>query len=181
MNWLWQKIKNDPGLSVALSLPVLLVLITMALVYIPRYVIKPQYNFIYWTNPYGSNIVYAIENNKLTRQQLSQTAPVSGYQLNSNPNFDQSKLFLYEAWKNQIRPISFEEASNFYVNSDLTSKDGFGFTSPGYGGDSLVGFFFGAGERYNGHNLVLKHQKSSFTVPVPEYSYDVRFLGWVEN
>lgn len=175
--------KNLP-LYIALAVPVLMIVLVAAFIYLPGIGTHPKYNFVYMS---GDNVSYyeqdgySVSNGHLiytkpplpTNPNGTTTAPP----LNSPP----PHLYLYDTSRNTATEITFEQAQAYKLDPSNSSADGYTIQQGNGGGGD---FFFGGGSSdYNswfikGHNRSVKLNLKTVS---STYNYDnFRFLGWTE-
>ena len=100
--------KKNKILILGLSIPVLMIILVVASIYIPTFFVKPKYNFIYaFSNSYFGP-EYKVKNSKLTKVDNSN----SGYEISdSRQTPDYPTLCYYDVKKDENTEISFEEAA----------------------------------------------------------------------
>ncbi|MFA6584724.1 MAG: hypothetical protein WCS77_10540 [Elusimicrobiaceae bacterium] len=177
-------IKRNISLVIGLAIPIVMILLVAGSIYLPGLFTKPHVNFLYASGNdssdsyyYSNGQQYAVRSNTLIETPIRQ-----------HENTDQlpvpmdTKLYIYDVAKNEAREISFEEAKNLNLDSNIISPDGFEFVC----GSRDYGFFplFGGPhgdyrDRYlKGHNVSRKlnlQLNSSNTRRNNPY-----FLGWIE-
>ncbi len=158
--------KNKIILSIAIALPILIIIAVALSVYLPARNAKPSaYNFVFESNDnYAGR--YEVINGKIS------TAP------NFDPKFPYAgtpKFYIHDTAANTNMVISLVEAQKLSLSDDVISPDGYKIES---GGDSsALGFIFGAPNNYNKKYIV----KNSFSreLNIPGDSYAFHFLGWI--
>lgn len=166
-------IKKNITFILALLVPLLMILLIVASIYLPRiFIDPPQYDFLYSVNNNSIDGKYFIENGKIVeREQVIEEDEKYRYPIGD------SKLFFYDIEKNKSREISFEEALSFNLDSRIISPDGFEVVY----GERISGLFFsssGLDSLYiKGHGL---SQKLNLGINY-SYYYGFKFIGWVIN
>jgi hypothetical protein len=168
-------IKKNITLIIAISIPILMIIFVAASIYLPGIFIKPKFNFLYSNcdkYSYYNKYYYYVQNGKLTRTEM-QKPKDEIYEL-----FREPKLYIYDVIKNESKEISFEEAQNLNLDSNIKSPDGFEivYGTQGYG---FFPFFFWPERDYNtlylkGHNV---NKKLNIQFNKPCHSFD--FIGWI--
>ena len=170
--------KNIP-LYIALAVPIVMIIIVAAFIYLPGIGKKPRYNFLYVSGDYASYNYpgsYNVVNGRIAKIPTTNTNgtpyPV---QMAVTP-----QLYVYNVTTNVSREISYDAAVGYTLDPATQSPDGYTVQQgSGGGGD----FLFGGGvSDYNdwflkGHNRSLKLNLK--TTGSPSY-YNVQFLGWIE-
>ncbi|MBU0467621.1 MAG: hypothetical protein KKD07_06060 [Candidatus Omnitrophica bacterium] len=162
--------KRNVPLIVALSIPVLMIVLTVISIYVPTLFIKPKIDFIYST---GANYCYknryTVEKGKIIE---------NGIKINEKDNCQEppdSRLYYYDVEKQISLELPYEKAQKYTLDTNNKSSDGFEIVS----GSSSDMFF------YDGSSYYKKFlKKSAFSrrlnMKVENY-YDYKFLGWVKE
>ncbi len=169
--------KNIP-LIIALSIPVLMIILVAAFIYLPGIGQKPKVNFVYMT---GNDYYYGygqqeyvvsgghlVQNPKPVPPALSPPIPD-----NTVPRF-----YFYDVAKNTASELTFQQAQSYKLDSSNISSDGYTVAQGNSGGGD---FLFGGGSGdYNswfikGHN---RSVKLNLKLTGVNY-YNFQFLGWV--
>lgn len=169
--------KNFP-LIIGVTIPVLMIVVTAAAIYVPGYFAEPPtVNFVYVTGDeyYACEWDYRIISGRLTRiARPSPTSPKDPTSPECAPVF-----YLHDVTTNESRQMTYEEAATLSLNPSNISPDGYEVVRGSGGG----GFpFFSDGNNYNdvflrGHNWSKKMNITSTGQPYEYYNF--RFLGWV--
>ena len=175
-----EMIKKNITLVIGISIPILMILFVAGSIYLPGLFIKPHFNFLYVSGDdsyyYNNGQQYSIQNDKLIKNEIKQPE-------NSNytPPRVESKLYLYDVTKNESKEISFSEAQNLNLDSNLKSPDDFEVV---YGSrdSGFFPFFWGGGTDYNarylkGHNV---SKKLNLQLNGSSYYNNFRFIGWIK-
>lgn len=171
-------IKKNITLILGMSIPVLMILFVIGSIYIPRLFIKPQFNFLYsqgGSNYYGQQ-QYSVQNGKLIKNENKQPSGVN-YNIPKKP-----QLYIYNITKNSSQAVSFTQAQDLNLDSNITSSDGFKIV-PGNNGIGLMPFFGWSQRDYNvryitGHNASVKLNIPSKSTA--QYINDFSFIGWIK-
>lgn len=169
--------KQKIPLILALAIPVLMIFIVAAFIYIPGIGKKPKINFLYLTgDEYNDNFRYFVSGEKLVKQ----AKPEDVYQ--NKMTLMEQKFYFYDVVKNEAEEISFEKASSYNLDTSAKSSDGYEFT---FGSSSGGGLFFSVSGDYSnyylrGYNRSFKLNLKKTSNPFGNYYYNVRFLGWVK-
>lgn len=179
-------------LVIGISLPFLLIVIVMLLVYVPSMFVRPAYDFLYTTTIYdyrgcetlaGTDTSLAPDrggNCTYTTYSAENGQVVERIVRNSYESRAQ-ELYLYDVDRDSARKVTYEEVSKLTLNTESRSPDGFSIERK-YGHSGIFEIFGGG---YNERSWVLKKGIASKTLSVPNsdaYYYggdDMRFLGWV--
>jgi hypothetical protein len=170
--------KNLP-LYIALAVPVLMIILVAAFIYLPGIGKKPKYNFLYMT---GSNVfIYGYENGgyQVSGGHLIYNPPAADYNYPSESQIGDVHFYLYDVANNQAKEVTLAEAEGYSLDSSNTSSDGYTIQQGNGGsGDFLFG---GGGGDYNswfikGHNRAVKLNLKLTGSPYSNF----RFLGWTE-
>ncbi len=172
------------SLIVGLLIPVLMVIVVAASIYLPRlFAQPPTINFLYlgganYYDFYGDQ-EYRVENNVLVRH-VTDASSSPFYQ----PSRGEPMFYLYDVHKDQARTVSFDEASRLKLDSSPTSADGFTIVRGGQGGGGFFPFFFfeGSGGDYyarylSGHGTTRKLNLGTGGT----FGDNFRFLGWISQ
>jgi uncharacterized membrane protein YgcG len=177
--------KNIP-LYIALAVPVLMILLVAAFIYLPGIGQKPKYNFLYMTGgnsyyAYGSQ-QYVVSNGHLVQNPK----PYNQYDPTTQPGYVQPDslkphFYVYDVSANTATEVTFDQAANNYaLNSNNQSPDGYSLQQGNYSGGSFL-FGGGGGSDYsswflNGHNRSRK-----LNLQLTGAGYDnFQFLGWIK-
>ncbi len=173
--------KNIP-LIIALAIPVLMIALVAAFIYLPGIGQKPKYNFLYAT---GINIYslssdingsYNVESGHITyHQPQRQPNPIQPFYKSdvAEPHF-----YLYNVTKGTAEELTFDQAKTYSLDPANVSEDGYTVQRGNGGGDFIFG---GGGSDYNnwyikGHNRSTKLNLKSSSL---DY-YNFQFLGWIK-
>lgn len=169
-----ETIKKNITLILAIFLPLLMILLIVASIYLPRiFIDPPQYDFLYSVvrNYYVGGGKYFVENGKIVeREQRTEEDEKYGYIV------EDSKLFFHDIEKNESREVSFEEALSFNLDSRIISPDGFEVVY----GERVSSVFFPRGLDVfyiKGHGL---SQKLNLQINYSDY-HGFKFIGWIKN
>ncbi len=174
--------KNLP-LAIALAIPLLMIALVAAFIYLPGIGKKPQYNFLYIT---GNTYLYTynkgqyfVSGDKLVHNP----APVqNGLQSSVSSTIraedQQSHFYIYNVAQNTATELTFEQTQSYRLDPGNTSPDGYRVERGSSGG----GIFFGGSYDYNswyikGHN---RSWRLNLKLTGQDY-YNMQFLGWVIN
>ena len=175
--------KNLP-LIIALCIPVVMIILVAAFIYLPSWGKKPQYNFVYMT---GSNSYYydsasgrreyVVSGGHLVYNEVPSPAP--GIPPVYKPDANLPHFYLYDSARDESTEISFAQPQSYKLDASSVSPDGYTVERGNYGGGDFL--FAGGGRDYNswfikGHN---RSHKLNLKITGNNY-YDIQFLGWIE-
>ncbi len=167
-----EMIKKNTTLIVGIAIPILMILFVAASIYLPGFFIQPKYDFLYASGDdyYYSQYQYSVQNGKLTRHEVEKSDRYPQREV---------KLYIHDVTKNESREISFAEAQNLTLDSNIKSPDGFEIVYGSRAG-GFFPFFFWPDVNYNtcylkGHNL---SKKLNLRLN-GSYYRGFRFLGWL--
>ncbi len=167
--------KNIP-LIIALCIPVVMIIVLAVAIYLPGWGKKPAVNFVYIT---GSNVYdygqskYTVSGGYIKQNPAPATSTIPYYK----PVNTEAKIFLYNVGDNTASELTFEQASQYRLDTGQFSKDGYKVERGSGSGDFLFG---SGGQDYNswfikGHN---RSKKLNLKLDSGDY-YNMQFLGWV--
>lgn len=165
--------KNLP-LIIALAMPLVLTVVVVGSVYLPVSGQTPQHDFIYtvFNHREPSTAYYDVKDGKIVQVSTQQFRPgAESEPLLTGPGV---QLFYYDVQTHESRELSFEETSEYRVDSSWTSPDGYRVE---YGNDQGVFPFFFDNASGSGLYLIGNGRRINTSVP----GYDASFLGWVIN
>lgn len=181
--------KEQLPLIIGLTIPVLLVVVLAAIIYVPRLYVTPQFDFVYATGSYPvwidpatkTRIEYRVVNDRLTKK----VTPVAvesdpdkrdyyGVSETTPPDF-----YRYDVSENVNKVLSEEEALGLLLNPAKMAPDGF---EVGYGqtNENIFESVFG-GRDYSQQVLT----KGSVGIPLNlvgesnRYYGEFNFIGWL--
>lgn len=156
-------------LLLLVSVPLAVIAIGSAVLYVPRYLANPSYDFIYYNcESYSCSNSYFVS----TDGQIEERQEQRGYSF-----AEPSELYYYDVQNDSTRAISLSEARNHRLEPSSKSPDGYTLSRDDSGG----GFLFW-GDYESGWYLIDGVKRRKITIsPNTYYSGDVKFLGWVEQ
>jgi hypothetical protein len=169
--------KNIP-LIVGIAVPLLMIAFVAVSIYLPVFLTKPEYDFIYMSGGYGKDYYYEVSNGKIVRIAIPQPEAPPG--VFREPNLSDPKIYHYDVSEDKSTELTFEQAQNYSLDTNHKSPDGFEVTSGNYSS----GFpFFGGNYDYNtkyirGHNSA---RKLNLTLDGGMYYDNFRLMGWVKK
>lgn len=190
-----RKLFKDPVL-VIIFLPVGFLLLIALIVYVPRMLANPQYDFLYVDssnaryNSLGTLAAnYEIERGQLTVKVDSDRARelveehYDDYSLrNRYQMFESAQLYVYDVSQGERRKISIDEAIDLELSDDDVSPDGFSL-NPRERNHYGVFELFGSSNSRHEYTL----NKNTISIPVDLdnttrwYSQRTAFIGWIIN
>ncbi len=192
------KLKENITLIIGLAIPVLMMLIIMAVVYVPAWLHPtppPTQDFVYGV---GDNIVftpstggmsypypykgvwskyhYQVIAGKLTKVDAGPLP--EGYE--KMPTIDQEpKFYVYHVVTKQSEPLTFAEASVLTLDTSARSSDGFTVVRGSTRGGQFFPFFYDGRSDYNKIHLQKQNYNEDITLNLPESYYQDFFIAWV--
>lgn len=167
--------KNNISLIVGLTIPVVMIVAMLLLIYVPKFLHRPTQNFLYADMgtyySYGSP-VFTVTGNRL--EQLPKPYAESGSSIIPERA---PVLYVYDVQKNTSTVIFLDDAKKLRLDSTPQSADGFAVTQ----GNNNSGIFslFGGGYDYNAWYIVGNGVSQKLNLSVPRYGYGFTFLGWI--
>lgn len=168
--------KNVP-LIIALSIPVLMVVLVAVSIYLPSAFVKPQTDFIYAVEGdyYCRTHTFSVQMGRVTQVEVKQQ---NQSQYNCG-DLRKPRVFYYDVKTDQSKEITGEQAAQFVVDDTPRSVDGFEVVSGGGGSDI---FSFGGYDYYNRYLKKGSYARRINAVVGQQYYYNgFRFLGWVKG
>lgn len=171
--------KRNLPLYIALAIPVLMIVLVAAFIYLPNMGKKPQYNFVYMTGngylPYGGQ-EYSVSNGHLVQNP----SPLDNSAPNVPPKpvvpLGQPHFYVYDVTANSANEVSFQQAQALTLDPSNLSPDGYTLDR-GNSGD----FLFSGPSDYNTWYLKGHNHSSKLNVKVVGNDYyNLQFLGWVK-
>jgi hypothetical protein len=163
-------------LALAIAVPIAMILLVAASIYLPRLWAHPSYNFLYSTSSYYGGPVFDVRSGVLEKQEQPAGLYPPGAVPTPTPD---TTLYVYHIADKTSQEISFEDAQKLHLSAKSTSPDGFTVTGPG--GDTPVSIFGGPSDytaQYitgKGVRIKLELEKSG-----PVYgSNPGSFIGWI--
>lgn len=150
--------------------PVAMILLAIALVYLPRLFANPTYDFIYSScgrYSYGCADRYSIDaDGKITINTS-----------NLSDDSSSSTLYYYDASANTSTRIDYANVLNYSLSASAKSPDNYQLKSENGSGSFL---FWGGSSSDSSWYLADGLKKKQINLP-EEYSGSVNFIGWVEK
>lgn len=158
-------------LLLLLAVPIAIIAVAAAVIYIPRLAASPSYDFVYATcADYRCSSVYTVNSGRLTEKKQDAT---ESYMRGPDPS-----LQYYDAKNASSRGISYEEAQKLRLNSSSKSPDGYTLSKE----NSNSGFLFWSDYDQNWYlKDGAKKKKVELSPDNSYYTDNITFLGWVEK
>lgn len=175
--------KKHIPLLVALVIPLGMIVLVAATVYIPKLGNKPQYDFVHVSTSEYPRHQYLVTNGKLERREITYPEKVEGDIYPTPPyTITEPTLYLHDIERNESTTLSFEEAAKLNLDSAEQSPDGY---TVGYNrnDEGLFGIFFGGSYDYDAQYVTGHNQSIKLNLPTSGSRYGYRsfqFLGWVK-
>lgn len=180
------KFRPNAPLVIGIGLPLLMVVLVAASIYLPgMWAKKPTQNFVYsvpvdMQSYYGpGSIAYAVENGKLVEKPTPNSVKAETAQTGVTPT--KPNIYFHDVTTNKSKAITFDEAAALSLSGNSESSDGYSVIRGSYGGGFFPFFGFG-GSEYN--KLYIKKDNYSRELNLNQnngYDYfSFQFLGWVQ-
>jgi hypothetical protein len=168
------KRRNIP-LMVALSIPVVMVMLVAVSIYLPvLFVDPPRADFIYSVGiNYYSPYHYAVKEGKIIEHKIER--PENFY---APPHSQQPRLYYYDTDRELALEITLKEAQEWTIDEMEFSPDGFRVAQGDQGGDIL---FFSYDSRCRQYLQKGAFSRQINLLPRGEHCYSFHFLGWVQG
>lgn len=155
-----------------IGVPLFLVVAILISLYVPQFLQKPQYDFVYLVGDqyYDS---FSVKNNHIIKNP-----PPSEAEMKIYVGYKEPRFFKYDIITGQRQEISFEEVGKFYLSDELRSPDGFEVGQ----GEYSHGFFpFYYDSRSNTALYINGHgySKKLFEYSYADYKNIPRFFAWI--
>lgn len=166
-------IKKNIALIVGISIPVLMIVLVAAAIYLPRLFYHPAYNFLYTSGDYLPTQQFDVKDGKLVKNNIPPTPATTPP--------EEAKLYIYDVSSDMSTEVSFADAQNLNLDSRIESPDGFEIVSGGHH-DGLFPFSFSSDSDYcsqyiSGHNV---SSKLDLKRTGDSYCGNFRFIGWIQ-
>lgn len=162
------------SLLIAVSLPILMVVVIAASIYIPRQSIKPQTNFIYSTEEADGYLYY--EYSVVAGKLIYKFPLISEYE-KDKPIFEHT-FYLHDVESDKSKKITFNEATALKLSNEKLSPDGYEVVRGGYNNSY---FFLSVPSSYR--DFFIKHKSGGskkINLQVSnEAAYSYEFVGWI--
>jgi hypothetical protein len=165
--------KNIP-LIVALSLPLLMIILIAVTIYLPSLFVKPTTDFVFMLGGnccYNCPRLYAVRNGRLFRNDI--VSELNDKQCAANTS--SIRFYYYDIEKDVSREIDYAQAAQLVYDDSAISRDGFEIED-GHDSD-----FFGVGRNYDEKYIKKGAYSRRLNMPKPERWYDYAFIGWVKG
>lgn len=160
--------KNIP-LLIGVLIPIAMIILVAAAIYLPALFSQPKYDFIYLTGDYYYPQYYVDNDGKLVRKDVVPPEP------NYPPNTE-SRLFYHDIKTNESRQISYDEAKDYNLDINIKSPDGYEIVNGN--GAEFFPFFGGSGN--DSHYIKGHNASKKLNLQSQGGYYNFRFLGWVK-
>ena len=160
------KISIVKDISLLLAVPLAIILIVGAFVYIPRLLAHPKYNFLYSTcQDYDCVGSYVVDGSRIMTTGTSE---------DYRADFPQPSLRYYDVASGSSHAISMSSAKSLQLDNSSRSPDG--YTLKQDSSDSGLLFWSSSD-----NNWYLKDGAMQKSVNLPTDSTPVKFIGWIEQ
>lgn len=166
-------IKKNIDLVIAAAIPIIMIILIAASIYLPRFFVKPAFNFLYISpnDSYNQNY-YTVQNGKIIlvpNTKWQRGIPMSVV-----------KLYIYDVAKDTAQEISLAEAQNLNLDPRNVSPDGFEIVN-GSKSSYIFPFFFVSNTNYHTYYLKGHNLSKKLNLQLNDNSgYDeFRFIGWI--
>jgi len=172
------KKKIDVTLLIGLAIPVVMIVLIAAAIYLPRLVAnveEPKYDFLY-TVGYAQGYRCYVEDGRLRLEEPESDCGAPGL-----PGMEELQFFIHRVKENTSERVSFEEASDLRLDNTALSPDGFEIA---YGRKSEFFFPMFSSRDYRTRYLRKDGFAEKLELEVSEssrYAYSFKFLGWIEE
>lgn len=148
-------------LLLLLSVPIAIILVIVAFVYVPRLFANPTYDFIY-CDGYSCDRRYTIDSSN----RISVPPGVD------HRSYSEATLRYYDVDRDASRPISMGEAAEYQLDPMSKSPDGYTLEHNSSGGGFLL---------WSDYSSSWSLSKGIISKPVSfgDSRYDKQFIGWV--
>lgn len=177
-----QKPDYIKDLALLFAIPLAIVIFAAAIIYIPRLMANPRYDFVYCAE-YRCGSAYSVDSQgyligRNLNDKSNRNLSYDEYQESRLNDARYSSLRYYDADSDSTKAISLEEAKQYKLNTSSKSADGYILKRE----TSSSGFLFW-GDYEDGWYLQdgAKKKKIELSSNDSYYSSDVKFLGWVEE
>jgi hypothetical protein len=168
-------LKKNATLIIGISIPILMIIFVAVSIYLPGLFVKPKFNFVYVTGNdyyYYSQYQYAVQNGKIVENEIKKP---------ENRSYEPARevrLYMHDVAANTNREITFEEARNMNLDSNIKSPDGFEIITGSHSG----GFLFSGGSDYDTRYLTGNNISKKLDLRLVGSSYynNFRFIGWIK-
>ena len=163
--------------ALGLLLPIILVIFVALLSFLPKHLIRPQYNFLYATGDYFySPVQYIVKDNHVLMQ-------VRSGQIKSHNNAFSApeQIYYYDVKQNKAIPITLNQAQKYTLDPHIVSPDGFRIV---YGSSETAFFplFLYTGNDRSIRFLAKQSYRLRLNLKLIGQFYDnFYFLGWITN
>ncbi|MEI7998377.1 MAG: hypothetical protein WCH62_02590 [Candidatus Omnitrophota bacterium] len=168
--------KEKIPLIIGLSIPLLMVILLAASIYLPALGAHPKTNFLYCDGDEYSRTKYVLKANKLIEQEVKYPQHYTMQQ--------EAKLNIYDVTTGSSKKISYEQAQEMVLDGNIKSPDGFEVASDDSGGYGMFPFYYSHsnyGQKYLKKGNYSKKLEINLKSSSRSYYYDYgfNFIGWV--
>ena len=172
------KKKIDTALLVGLGIPVVMIAIIAAAIFIPRYLLgieDPQYDFLYAIG-YADYVRTFVEDGRLRQEEVESECVASTSSVRPELQF-----FIHRVRTNSSDRLTFEQASELCLDSTAFSPDGYEIV---HGRRSEFLFPMWSSRDYRTRYLMKNGRSIKLELEIGEgfrYAHNMTFLGWIEE
>lgn len=159
-------------LLLLLAVPLTIILVAAAIVYVPRLAANPKFDFVYaLCTDYRCAQTYTVTDGRIAQKDAAESNEYMGGE-------GLSSLYYYDVAQSSSRVISLQDAQKLRLNPSSKSPDGYTLNRD----DTSSGFLF-----WNDYDRDwylkdgAKKKKVDLANTSSYYSDNVTFLGWVEK
>ncbi|MDR3642263.1 MAG: hypothetical protein P4L74_01375 [Candidatus Doudnabacteria bacterium] len=171
--------KQKLPLYIALAVPVLMIILVAAFIYMPGAGKHPKYNFLYMTGNSVYDYGYGSTGYQVSGGRLIYTPPAQTSAYPPVPQTGPVNFYLYDVAKGQATEVTLAQAQMYTLDPTNSSPDGY-FVQQGNsgGGDFLFG---GGGGDYNSWYIKGNNRAVKLNLKLTGSAYsNFKFLGWEE-
>jgi hypothetical protein len=167
-------IKQNISLIIGISIPILMIVLVTASIYLPGIFVQPQTNFLYYSKSWkiANSIDYQVKNGKIV-----ETISYSDNSKDTNAAFKPT-IFLHDVVENKSKEISYQDAHKLNLDTSNESPDGFEVV---YGSSNDGFLFFGPGRDYSTRYLQNNNFSKKLNLKLDNNSHSAfTFIGWIK-
>ena len=146
------------------SVPIGVIALVIAFLYIPRLFAHPEHDFIYCEGYYCENAFSVDSNGHLVTKNTTDTYDRYAYR--------EYSLRYYDVAKDSSRPVQPEDAQNYLLDPSSKSPDGYVLRRTANNGGFLL---------YGSYNSGWSLNKGLISKPLTFNSNDITFIGWISK
>lgn len=172
------KKKIDAALLIGLGIPVAMIAIIAAAIYVPRFlsgIEDPQYDFLYAIG-YSDEVRTFVEDGRLRQKEVEPKCVSS-----ISPVRPELQFFIHRVRTNSNDRLNFEQASELCLDATAFSPDGYEIV---HGRRSEFLFPMWSSRDYRTRYLMKDGRAIKLELEIGEgfrYAHNMTFLGWVEE